>query len=473
MSRERDQFWWALLAAALLSRGLWAIWVHPAQDYLYADMAHYVYRARQLVELGVVPGDRSMAWQAWGTHWLLALPMLALGTGAAGLWAANGIWAACSAASVMLGFALARRCLPARWGPWPARVVGLALLAWIPLLSQGGYFLSEVPFCCALLAATLGVVTLAQDGEGAVSAGAWGAVAFALRPQVAVFYLLLIPAHWRLSRREGWRLDRRQRRASSPRLRSGAALRLGIPLGLALLVSMAHFRIYTGRWGGVAESATVNLTAGRCHNVETRAFRSQAAMDRGQREGFEASMGRRISLPGFRALARAGEGHPLALRPALGSERIDYVGEAGDPQIHRALRRRCLAATGLVGQLRYSLSNVALAWVIARPWPQSADHRAPWMLPVAQVGRRIAAGLAPVAVLAMLWALASLWRGRSLALGIVALQLLAMILVSALFFATPRLRAPYDPYALILVVAAVGALVERLRLGTDPRPRCE
>jgi hypothetical protein len=450
---QRDWVLLGLVVLALVSRFGWALWVHPPQDHVFSDMAHYVHRARLVVTGAVGPGDRMMAWQAWGTHALLAVPMLLLGPSKAALELAGLMWAGFSTATVVLSYRLAARVLPARAGThWPAAAVGGMALLWFPLLSHTGFFLSETPYACVLLATTLAIVRLIQTGDGAVRAGLFGAIAFALRPQVAVFFALLGLV---------WLLDRR-RSIWSARVDLRAAAAFVIPLVLILAISLIRARVYVGEFAGVAENGTMNLTAGRCHNIVTRAYPSAEAMASGQRPS------RRVSLPGFRALAELGPDHPLALAPALGGESIDFVGYIGDRSAHRAIRARCYAATGVLGQLRYSVSNVALGWVVARPWPESSDRGAPELLPVAIRGRTLAAALAPLALLGLGWALGrwaprrrrperddgDTWEAERIAgLGVCALQLLSLILTSALFFATPRLRTPYDPYAMILAVA--------------------
>jgi hypothetical protein len=442
----------ALTVLAVLSRLVWALWVHPPREHVFSDMAHYVHRARLVASWEIAPGDRAMAWQAWGTHALLAIPMILLGpTGDSALELAALMWVGFSAATVVLAYRLATQVLPRgrEDGPhWPATVVGVAVLLWFPLLSHTGFFVSETPFTCCLLASTHAGVLLIQSGRGALRAGLWGALAFALRPQVAVFFALLGIA---------WLLDRK-RRSWSQHVDMRAVVRFAIPLVIVLAISLIRTRVYTGEFGGVAEAGTMNLTAARCHNVVTRSFPDQTSLELAQATG-QPPAERRISLPGYRALAREGPEHPLALRPALGGESIDFVGYIGDRDIHRAIRKRCYAATGVMGQLRYSVTNVALSWVVARPWPESADHGAPQFLPVAMHARDLAAWLAPLALLGMLL---SLWRFSTLpGLGVCALQLLSLLLTTAVFFGAPRLRTPYDPFALILIVALALAIGRR------------
>ena len=54
-------------------------------------------------------------------------------------------------------------------------------------------------------------------------------------------------------------------------------------------------------------------------------------------------------------------------------------------------------------------------------------------------------------------------RRRDLAGGLAALQLVALLAVSALFFGSIRLRTPTDPYALVLALTAYPALLGALR----------
>jgi hypothetical protein len=475
VERGNDWVFWSLLGAALLSRLVWVLWVHPPRAHVFSDMAHYVYRARLIAEFEVHAGMREMVWQAWGTHALLAIPMLLMGPGESALEFAGLIWAGCSAATVVLGYLLGVRVLPAagrakgeRRSPhWPALALGLVLLVWIPLISHTGFFISETPYACVLLATTLGIVRLIQDGRGAVCAGIFGAMAFALRPQSAVFFLLLGLV---------WLVDRRRRDAFgirgswSRRVDVHAALLFSLPLAVALAISVIRVRVHTGEFGAIAENGSMNLTAGRCHNIVTRSYPSQDALESAQRTG-SPDADRRISLPGFRALGREGPEHPLALRPALGGESIDLVGYIGDAKVHREIRERCRAATGISGQLRYAVINTALLWVVARPWPESSDQRAPQLLPLAVRGRDLAALVAPLGVVGMIiallgWALPRSGRSaepaepaepseheRRACLGVCALQFASILLISALFFGTPRLRVPYDPYALVLALA--------------------
>lgn len=454
---------------------VWVLWVHPPQGHAFSDMAHYLHRARELAANGPAvhpgPGTRDLVWQPWGTHTLLALPLFLFGDGALGLTIAALIWGLCSAATVILSHALARAALPAtKLGPWPARIVGLLALAWIPHLGHAGYFVSEAPFTCALLATVLGLVAVdARLGRfepplrSVLGAGLAGAAAFALRPESAILmvFACLVLAY-------------RHRQ-----LRVVAALLA--PLLALALASAARVQLHAGR-PGIAENAAVNRSAGRCHAVviwavpdEATRAAIEAARERDGPDAYEAyrHLGRRVSLPGFRALARRGDAHPLALRPALAEELV-FVGHIGEPEPHRALRRRCWAATGVLGQARYALTHLALLTTIARPWPESADHRSPWQLPLGLLGRRAALVVNLLAALGLLLVIlprrreSPVERSDDFPRIVCALALLSLAIVAVVFFGSPRLRAPYDPYALILAVWVVPAARRRLLLAAPP-----
>lgn len=428
-------FWW-LVALALLTRLVWVLAVHPPDAYVFSDMRKYVERAQDLAEHGFRPGVRTLAWQAWGTHTLLALPLWIFGKDA--LWAGSVMWGLMSAASVPLGYLLAAR-VSSR--PWMAKVTGVALLLWHPSLSNAGYFLSETPFLFFQLWSTLLLVIVLQEGRRGLAAGIVSSIAFALRPQSALFFLLVLVT---------WALSRKRLAHVQPR----HLLAVSVPLLLMLGLSFWRFHAHTGDWIGVAENANMNLTAGRCHNIVTQAFKSEGELRRSEAAG-NTRDGRRVSLPGFRTLAkRVPPEHPLALRPAMQSETIRFVGYVGDPEIHREIRRECYARTGVLEQARYSLVNVSLLWFVGQQWPEQEQKTArAWFLPPLIFFKhffQIAVWLP--SLLGMVIALRRLRQAPGLSF--CAWQQVTSMTVAAIFFGTIRLRTPYDPYAIILALEA-------------------
>lgn len=421
---------------ALVTRLVWVLWVHPPGDYVFSDMKKYLERAVQLAEEGWRAGDRDLAWQAWGTHVLLAIPLKLFGTDS--LRAAAAFWGLLAAGAVPLSYLLAARVTARKWVP---ELVGTLTLLWHPNLSNAGYFLSETPFLFFALASTLLLVVVLQEGRLAWLAGIASAIAFAVRPQSALFFVLVFVT---------WLVNRRR----LPQVRPLQLLGVALPLVAMLAFSAWRFHAHTGYWAGVAENANMNLTAGRCHNIVTQAFAREADMRRSEKKG-NTNDGRRVSLPNFRLAAKLPAWHPLALRPALGGETIRFVGYVGDPDAQREIRRQCYAKTGVLGQLRMSFVNVGLSWFVDRQWPEMERGRQRF-LPVLDVYHAIFAIViwAPsmLGMFAAIW-----WLRRRPALAVVGWQLLSSIVVAAIFFGTIRLRTPYDPYAFIL--AAEGALL--------------
>jgi hypothetical protein len=431
---------WGLTALALLSRMLWVLWIHPPGDYVFSDMAGYVARATSLATDGFVWGRRDLAWQAWGTDYLLALPLWLFGP--RNLPAAAVLWGLLGAAAVPLAYLVALRVV--RWRPL-ATAVGMLCLLWYPNLTTTGFFLSEPPFLCFQLASTYGLLRVLQEGRWGWFAGIASALAFAIRPQAALFFVLVFGI-WVVLRRK------------LPHVRWPVLARVSVPLIAMLAFSLLRFTWHTGYCCGVAENANMNLTAGRCHNIVTQAFPTREAMDRSIRARSTRD-GRRVSLPGYRILSNMlPPSHPLALRPALGGETIKLVGYIGDPNVHKAIRADCYAKTGLIEQARYSLVNVSLLWFFAEQWPDLEPRSdRPTFFAYAFRAKRIFLWVFWLpTIVGVGWALTQLWRRPAVV--VVASLLINSWVIAAIFFGTIRLRSPYDPYAFILSLE-VAALV--------------
>lgn len=429
-----------LTLLALASRLVWVLWVHPPGDYVFSDMYKYVERAQRLAEHGFTPGDRTLAWQAWGTHHILAIPLAIFGKD--NLTAGAVVWGIMGALAVPVGYLLACRVLRRRWLP---EIVGVWLLVWHPSLSNTGYFLSETPFLFFQLWSTYWLVVVLQEGRRALGAGLVSAVCFALRPQSALFYVLVLVT---------WLVNRRRVPWVRPRHIASIAIQLLLMLGY----SFWRFHAHTGYWAGVAENANMNLTAGRCHNIVTQAFPNELAKRKSERTN-NTRDGRRVSLPGFRTLAGMyPPDHPFALRPALGGETIRFVGYIGDPDIHKEIRKQCYANTGVVEQLRYSIINMSLLWFIGHQWPEMEKGREKFMPPITFFKQLFQIVFWLPSLWGMFWALGNLRREP--ALSFCAWQLVTSMTIAAIFFGDIRLRTPYDPYAVILAMLIWSRLVD-------------
>lgn len=446
-----DRRWLGWLTAiALASRLFWVLVVHPPADYVFSDMRKYLERARHVAELGMAVGDREFAWQAWGTHVLMALPMRVFGVDRLEYVAA--LWGVMAALAVPLSYLLAARVFQRKGMP---EVVAVVVLLWHPNISNAGYFLSETPFLCFALAATLGCVRTLQTGKGALLTGTMCAIAFAVRPQSALFCLLVLSTWW---------VNRRR----LPHVRWHTIGLVALPLVGMLAFSAWRFHAHTGYWAGVAENANMNLTAGRCHNIVTQAYRTEAELQRSIATG-NTENGRRVSLPNLRLAWKLPDWHPLAVRPVLGEESVRFVGYIGDPEIHRAIRQRCYERSSWLDQARISFVNVMLTWFLDRQWPEMEKGREYFLLPVDIFSVIFQVFVWAPSMLGLVVALK--WIRRRPALAIVAWQIVNSIVVAAIFFGTIRLRTPYDPYAFILAVEGVlvawAWFVARRRRGRD------
>ena len=454
-----------LTLLAVVSRLVWVHAIHPPGEAVFSDMARYLERAQALAAGREAAHDRHLAWQAWGTHTLMAV-VVRLGSDEAPFRILASLWALMSAAVVPLTSLLCLRV----WGRERLAVgAGVLALLWFPHLSAAGFFSSETPFMLANLLATWSLLRTWQEGKGAAVTGICCAFAFAIRPQVALFFVGVV-ATFALTHHAA-----RRGAAVAPRAGARAFGVIAACLLATLAFSMLRFERHAGYFGGVAENANMNFTAGRCHNIVTQAFPDQAAKARADERDDDFS-GRRVSLPAFRMLASTGAGHPLALRPAMGEESLRFVGEVGDPAVHRELRAQCYARTGWLEQLRYSLVNVSLLWVLNHQWPEAAQRK---QFPI--VGwLSIVSGWIFALVFwipSTVAALRALGRrgGTEPGAKLCALQLVTIWVLAAVFFGSLRLRMPYDPYAWILAFPLLDAGIQRLRarvLGADRvRPR--
>jgi hypothetical protein len=436
----------ALALAALASRLLWVLVIHPPGDYVFSDMGKYVDRARDVAITGWAPAPleqlsrREWAWQAFGTHAILSIPLRIFGSDA--LFVAGVLWGLMAAAAVPLAYLLAVRTSAIRHVP---EVVGLAMLVWHPNMSNAGYFLSETPFLCFALASTLGLVVLLQDGgwKPALLAGLAGAVAFVVRPQSALFFALAFLT---------WLIVRRR----VPHVRVVHIAIVCVPLLVMLSYSIWRFHAHTGYAPGIAENANMNLTAGRCHNVVTQAFKTESDLARSDRKD-NTRDGRRVSLPNYRIAWHLPDGHPLAVRPVMEHESIKFVGYVGDPEIHEEIRRECYARTGVLGQVRITFVNLMLSWFVDHQWPEVEKGRATF-LPILEGYKHAYQICILVPSLVGMWIAIARIRQRP-AFAIVAWQQVNYLFVAALFFGTIRLRTPYDPYSIILAAEAWGMLL--------------
>ena len=479
-----------LTAAAVITRLIWVLWLHPPGDYVFRDMRSYLVHAQWLVEHGLEPWP-AMAFQPPGTSLILALPLWIFGADA--LVAAALTWALLAAAAVPLTFVLARE-VGSR--PWLAPASATAVLLWYPSLSYAGLFTSETPYCAALLLACWRLAVLARTGRGALGAGLACALAFLIRPQFALALALILALL-------GLGVLRRSRARSPgdkpddplsttiPPLRWSGLLALVLPVLLTTVATSAWVRHQVGRRAGLtASSGTLNLALARCHLTRIQAFQSTPAMIRSHsledgrvvgapslwslhqrfpdpeqlyalRPAFGSHEGRTTI-----ALRRGGGWHELPVRVAAEGLAIKYVGARDDRIVHRALIRECRARTTFAGQLRYGVQNLSLLVAFNPQWPDSHRGRERWRRLSDPFVWIFALLILPLALLGLRAALAQL-RARP-GRGIVALQLVGLIAVAAVVFGSIRIRVPHDP--LWWLLAFEGARVIARAISPRARP---
>jgi hypothetical protein len=136
-------------------------------------------------------------------------------------------------------------------------------------------------------------------------------------------------------------------------------------------------------------------------------------------------------------MRKQGKPPRVALEPALEDE-IVYAGYIGDKEKHMMYVRECIRRTGPWGQVKYGIVNATLLWRHNMPWPDSG--RSQWR-PISKWWTHVHRdGLAVPALLGLL----VLGFRRTVRQGLVAVHLLGLLVVSAIYFGEIRIRTPYD-----------------------------
>ncbi len=427
-----------LLVGALAVRLCWTLWLHPPADYVYSDMAGYVFRAERLLSepLGRWP---DAALYPYGTHVLLAALGWVFGSVKHGGTAV--VFALLGAGVAPLCFSLTGRLLAG--SAWPcgrdsatasrtftvARIAGWLAVAYYPLISLTGYYLSETPYALLLTAAALLTLRLADLGlvRDAWLLGAVVALGITFRHQLLVaLALVILFALWR--------------RRSLPKLRLGLLWPVIIPVALVLTVSAIRTHHHSGRASLVSQNAALNRVFGRCHNK------------------FIWGRGAAFGPPSFDLLdqwAKRYPWQPLRLLPAKQLELRVKV-PLTDGEVLNALADDCVAQTGQLRQIRYALTHVALLWVDPG-WPDSSQAR--WR-PASEAWQCVHLCLLLIPAWVALFAGLGKRRARE---GLVALYLWSLILVVMLFFGSGRLRSPYDGIIIALAMSQWGRLFAHFR----------
>lgn len=428
--------------AALVVRLHWNLDVHPIGDYIGSDMKGYDTRADQLLA-DPFKSREYHAFFPYGTHVLVAIIKFVFGKG--NYPAIATVYAILGALVVSFSYVIAQKVSRRRWVP---PLVGLLLVFYYPLISLGGYMLSEVPMATFLTLSTIYLLRLIEAGKrrDAWLAGVMVAIAAIIRPQVLVSVAFFGIA---------WIFFRKSALA---KVQWRHLVYAGLPIIAVLAFSAVRFTHHTGRVGLVSENGTFNQVFGHCHAKMITAKGKSVI---------------KFGPPPLIQLEKRAQKQPDAfvkLYPAISPE-LEFKGYIADEGKLKELLRQCWANVGLSGQIRYTVINVILLVAHNTMWPDSG--RGQWRETAKSWGKAHLILLTPFCVIGLF----SVFRRRTVGRhGVLAIHIWALIVTAALYFGDTRLRCPYDPFILILAVevyAGAGALVlagiRRLR-GLPPAP---
>jgi hypothetical protein len=462
-----------IFVAALIVRLHWNLVVHPLDEFLYSDMNGYVARADQALDDPLGQHEYA-AFFPYGTTYLVALVKLVAGRDNGAALAVA--WALIGAANVLCMVLVAQRIGAARW---VAPVVGVIGICYYPLISIGGYVLSEAPSSLCLTLATLLLLRLVESGRrrDALLLGLVVGIGATFRPQImvsgAAFGLF-----WLFARRH------------LPRVGFARLVEIGVPIALVLAYSAVRLHHHTGRWGLVSENGRINQVFGHCHNKGiysmpdelghgTVRFAPPALIQLERWSGENPDSWIQLDpiwgedptpvegVPGF-----AIDSHGCRKRDCYvpGSE-IQYSGYIGDEALQSVIVKECLRRTGLRRQVRYAATHLVMLWGYNSMWPDQAN---PKPRAQSQAWRwRVMSDrwkgwhnflLMPFALAGLIWVF---HPGRRLTSAIVALNFWALLAVTVLYLGGIRFRVPYDPVIIVLAVQswalAAGVVVRWIR----------
>lgn len=425
----------AIFFAALVVRLHWNSTVHPPGEYIYSDMNGYVRRADRMLQHGFKPHEYS-SFFPFGTHWLVAA--IKHLNGADNYLAVGRVYAGMGAFAVACAYAVARRA--SNFSPYVPVAVGLVGIFYYPHLSLGGYILSEIPYTAFFMLTLVFFMRMIDHGRH-IDAWAMGiscAIAMCFRPQILLSGAT-IGLFWII------------RRKAVPKLKLVHLLQAAVPVGIGLLLCSQLMHHNTGRRGLISENGSFNLVFGRCHNSKIQS--TPDGRGPGKNHG-------RVHFrpPPFlqlnnseRRLKKKGETPPMILDPIKG-DTISYRGYIGDREKHMEFVRECMRETGWARQLSYSYTNVTLLWHHNIPWPDSG--RKQWRSVTRWWTKRHREFFAIPALLGLLLMVPR----RSARAGFVAANVLAMVILAAIFFGGTRHRTTYD-FAIIIAALEVYAYV--------------
>lgn len=485
LGADRKRRWWVLIVfvTALAVRLNWNLNVHPLDGFLYSDMAGYSGRADAILKDPWSSREYD-AFFPFGTAWLIAaIKWVArtdfmVGRGVDEFRLIGTIYAFFGAGIVAACYAIADRVMGERVR-WVAPVVGLFLIVYYPLISIGGYILSELPFSFCLTMSLLLLIRVVEEGKyrHALLLGFLLGCGALIRSQM-VASIGLVGLFWL-----GSLLIRPN---PYPKLTWKHIVCVGIPLAMLLGLAAVRFHIHTGRRGLVSENSTINLVFGRCHN--------KGIYSRPDGKGHGTV---RFAPPPLIQLEVHSQEHPehffrsdslwadypepvpgvdgfaiddlgCRKRPCrLPGSEIQYKGYIGDGDIHRTIVKECMKRAGVKRQMHYTLTHWAMLWDYNLMWPDQAnprprpkDKKQGWRAKQerwAKVHRWV---LMVPALFGLGFVFVPRRRPKE---ALVALNFWALMIIAGVWLGGIRFRSPYDPVIVLLAAFVYGLAWEQAR----------
>jgi hypothetical protein len=416
---------------ALVLRVYFVREVQPPGQAIISDMQRYLALAKDLL-LGQPVPPLTAVCKPPGATWFFALQMKLFGLEAYPTMAlVQALLGASAPVFIMLA---AKRVFRSERLVGPLSV-GLATALWPPLFVYTGYFSTEVPYAFLLTLSLWLWIRFLQTGKGALAAGLVTALAYPLRPQIALTVALVVVYGLVTHEERVWLGVRK------------AALVLA-PMALVVVLCAARYHRITGEWGLISNN-----------NVVMSFFAST------NYQGVHTT------------LAPAPESGPTAVGfqppPRTASEGFEdpfrTKGAYCDPEPLRAEKARILAKTSLFGRLRRVGRNITYLSYRNSLWPEAGRAKSGLRAAALVVGRYAGSYLLVPLALA---AIALLAFRKNLGVTLSALHVLALLYTAAFYFGELRYRVPYDPILILLAVYAllVALKVEPKAEGEAPKP---
>lgn len=409
-------------AVAFAVRAYWTLRVQSPLTAVYSDMGGYVSRAEGLLA-GTTPTEpRILLMWPWGTHAIIAVELALFGRHnpftIGLLHAFAGAIAAPCAALLTARFVRSRLA---------ALGAGLLVALWHPHVVFSGFFSSEIWFSSALMLLSLFLVRHFEGRSGALGAGVFLAVAFAVRPQILMTCAMVgavLVVVW-------------LRRPSS-RPRRGVVrfvLPLVVPLVIMMGVSSYRFHQLSGEYGLIATNEAAQRLFG-----ETSVGKIDAdwTAPNGAKWAWWVS--------------------PSTKHPLKPEDCVVIHGFVYDTKLLKEIRADRLRGVTLTARLRRMADNVALLAVRNVPWPEDDFRRFRFR---ARLQQGFATALLPLLAFGAI-GLFCLRRHRVAAL-IIAAHLLTIVIVAAIYLGEARYRVPYDPLIIVLATLGAHAVVRGIR----------